>query len=165
MTFTATATRTNTFTEARLRAVMPEVGADFYSLAGAGLISLDTARNWTEELTFILQHQAAKCFQIQLKRFGSNPIAIDYRVSSDGTVRESTTGGGIDYFALPEGTRATLFVEVDFQSREIETVKLYLRQKGWGTNGQAVEGESTRDRTYSRDGFGIIRTKVGKWPS
>jgi hypothetical protein len=165
VTLIATATRTNTYTEARLRAVMPEVGADFYSLAGAGLISLDTAKNWTEELTFVLQHQAAKGFQIQLKRFGSNPIAIDYRVSSDGTVRESSMGGGIDYFALPNGTEASLFVDLDLQSPAIETIKIYIAQRRWGTNGQAVDGQSTRDRTYSKDGFGIIRTKVGTWPS
>ena len=161
----ATATRTNTYTDARLRAVMPEVGADFYSLAGAGLISLDIARKWTEELTFVLQHQAAKGFQIQLKRFGANPIAIDYRVSTDGTVRESSIGGGIDYFALPDGTKASLFVELDYQSRAIEAVKIYIGQRGWGTDGQAVGGQSTRDRTYSKDGFGIIRTKVGRWPT
>lgn len=59
MNSTFTASRTNTFTDARLRAVMPEVGADFYALAGASIISFDTAVRWTEELTFILQHQAA----------------------------------------------------------------------------------------------------------
>lgn len=164
MTFSATATRTNTFTEARLRAVMPEVGADFYCLAAAGLITMATTQKWTEELSFILQHQAANGFQIQLKCDGYNPIAIDYRVSSDGTVRESGAGGGIDYFALPEGTRATLFVDMNYQSREIATVKIYIVQRGWGTDGHAVEGQVTRDRTYSKDGYGIVRAKIGTWP-
>ena len=45
---------------------MPEVGADFYALAGAGIITLRRAQRWTEELTFILQHEAAHGFQIQL---------------------------------------------------------------------------------------------------
>jgi hypothetical protein len=164
VTFTTTATRTNTYTEARLRAVMPEVGADFYALAGAGLITAERARQWTEELTFILQHQGAKGFQIQLKRNGSFPIALDYRVSSDGSVRESSTAGGIDYFGLPAGTFATLFVDLDFQSREIVTVQAYLGRHGWGTDGRAVEGQSVRDRTYSKDGYGIARAKVGEWP-
>ena len=66
MNGTFTATRTNTFTDARLRAVMPEVGADFYALAGAQIITFATAQRWTEELTFILQHEAAHGFQIQL---------------------------------------------------------------------------------------------------
>ncbi|MGH7090676.1 MAG: hypothetical protein ACREFQ_17410 [Stellaceae bacterium] len=164
MTLTATFTRTNTYTEARLRAVMPEVGADFYSLAAAGLIGMDAAQKWTEELTFILQHQAAKGFQIQLKRTGSDPIAIDYRVSSDGTVRESSMGGGIDYFALPVETRASLFVDLNYQARAIDTVRLYIAQRGWGTDGQGVQGQAAPDRTYSKDGYGIVRAKIGTWP-
>jgi hypothetical protein len=48
---TFTATRTSTFTDAHLRAVMPEVGADFYALACAQIINLATAQRWTEELT------------------------------------------------------------------------------------------------------------------
>ena len=64
MTTTFTASRTNTFTDARLRAVMPEVGTDFYALAGASIVSFETAVRWTDELTFILQHQAARGFQI-----------------------------------------------------------------------------------------------------
>jgi hypothetical protein len=161
---TFTASRTNTFTDARLRAVMPEVGADFYALAGASIISFDTAVRWTEELTFILQHQAARGFQIQLTYPNGQKIALDYRVSSDGSVRESSTGGGIDYYLLPAGTFATLFVDLDFGARAIDTVWAYARQRGWGT-GSAVEGEPVRDRVYSKDGYGVIRSKVGAWPA
>jgi hypothetical protein len=48
VTGTLTASRTNTYTDPRLRAVMPEVGADFYALAGAQIISLAVAQCWTE---------------------------------------------------------------------------------------------------------------------
>lgn len=164
MTSTFTASRTNTFTDARLRAVMPEVGADFYALAGASIISFDTAVRWTEELTFILQHQAARGFQIQLTYPNGQQIALDYRVSSDGSIRESGTAGGIDYYALPPKTSAILFVDLDFNARAIDTVRAYTRQRGWGT-GSAVEGEAVRDRVYSKDGYGVIRGKIGAWPA
>ena len=85
---TATRSRTDTNTEARLAAVMPEVGADFYSMASAGLITLATAQSWTEELTFILKHRGAQHFQVQLHCSGRATIALDYRVRSDGTVHE-----------------------------------------------------------------------------
>ena len=39
----ATRSNSSSYTDARLRAVMPEVGGDFYSLAAAGLISFDVA--------------------------------------------------------------------------------------------------------------------------
>lgn len=161
---TATRTRTDTFTEARLAAVMPEVGADFYAMASAGLIPLSTAQIWTEELTFVLKQKAAHGFQIQLRCPGRTPIALDYRVSSDGTVHESGTGGGINYFSLPEGTRAGLFVNLDYQAPQIAAVQAYTAQRGWGTDGEAVQGEPVRDRAYTKEGYGVVRGKVGVWP-
>ena len=161
---TATRSQTDSFTEARLAAVMPEVGADFYAMASAGLITMATAQKWAEELTFVLKHKAAYSFQIQLRCAGRDPIALDYRVSSDGTVHESGTGGGIDYFSLPEGTRASLFVNINYQAPQIAIVRAYTAQRGWGTNGQAVPGEPVRDRAYSKEGYGVVRGKVGNWP-
>ncbi len=163
MNGTFTATRTNTYTDARLRAVMPEVGADFYALAGARIISLDTARRWTEELTFVLQHQAAHGVQIQLMCPNGQQIALDYRVSSDGSIRESSTAGGIDYYALPAGTYAILFVDLNFQAPAIRAVQAYTQQRQWVT-GSPVQGDVVRDRVYSKDGYGVIRGKIGIWP-
>lgn len=163
-TITATRTNTNSYTDARLRAIMPEVGGDFYALVGADVITLDTARRWTEELTFILQHEAAHGFQIQLRFPNGQTIAVDYRVSSDGSIRESGTSGGIDYYLMPAGTRASLFVNLNFQARAIETVQTYIRQQNWGT-GSLVQGDPVRDRAYSKDGYGVIRGKIGVWPS
>ena len=160
---TATRSQTNSFTEARLRAVLPEVGADFTNMAGAGIISIAVAQHWTEELAFVLQRQAAREFQIQLSCPGYAPIALDYRVSSDGTVRESGRAGGIDYYGLPSGTTATLFVDLDENSRNIMEVRLYTSQRGWGV-GSAVAGDPVRDRVYSKDGYGVIRGKIGTWP-
>jgi hypothetical protein len=160
---TATRSQTNSFTEARLRAVMPEVGADFTNMAGAGIVSFAVAQRWTEELTFVLQRQAARGFQVQLSCPDRAPIALDYRVSSDGTVRESGRAGGIDYYGLPDGTTATLFVDLDDNSRNITEVRLYTSQRGWGI-GSAVAGDPVRDRVYSKDGYGVIRGKVGDWP-
>jgi hypothetical protein len=160
---TATRSQTNSFTEARLREVMPEVGADFTNMAGAQIIPFAVAQRWTEELVFVLQKQAARGFQVQLRSPGREPIALDYRVSSDGTVRESGRAGGIDYYGLPDGTTATLFVDLDDGSRNITEVRLYTRQRGWGI-GAAVVGEPVRDRVYSKDGYGVIRGKIGTWP-
>jgi hypothetical protein len=103
---TATRSRTDSFTEARLAAVMPEVGADFYSMAGAGLLPLDMAMKWTEELSFILKHRAARGFQVQLTCPGRDKIALDYRVSSDGSVHNREP------------------VQVDLEPRQIATIAL-----------------------------------------
>jgi hypothetical protein len=164
VTETYTISRSSTFTEARVRNVMLEVGADFYALAAPGLISLATAMKWTEELTFILLHQAAQGFQIQLRCEGYWPIALDYRVSADGSILESGTAGGIDYFALAPGTTAMLFVDLNFSARNIAIVRTYLNGRSWGTNGEAIKGVTVRDRAYAKDGYGVIRSKIGTWP-
>ena len=162
--FTSTASQTNTFTDARLRAVMPEVGGDFYAMACSGIISLDTAQRWTDELTYILQNQTAHGFQIQLTYANGQKVALDYRVSNDGSIRESSFAGGIDYYALPPGTKAFLFVDFNYSATRATTVQDYLRQRGWGFDARAVQGDLVRDRAYSKDGYGVIRGKIGTWP-
>jgi hypothetical protein len=164
VSFTGTAARTDTYSEARARIVMLEVGADFYCLAAASLVSFETASKWTEELNCILQHEAAHGFQVQFRCEGYSPLALEYRVSSDGSILESSKAGGINYFALPAGTRAFLFVNLNYGASKIEPVRQYLTARGWGFNGRAVEGPTVRDRAFSKDGYGVTRSKVGAWP-
>lgn len=160
---TLTSTLTDTYSEARLRAVMAEVGADFYAPCAAGFITSETARRWTEDLTFVLRHRGAKRFQLQCTLPNGYKQALHYEVSSDGSVRESSGAGGIDFFALPQATSVRLYVELDYQSTNIGVVTAYTQQRGWGTNGEAVQGETVRDRAYSKDGYGVVRSKVGQW--
>lgn len=161
--FTVTATQTDTYTDARLRAVMAEVGADFYAPSAAGFITAETARRWTEQLSYVLQMRGAKRFQLQCEQPNGYKQALHYEVSSDGSVRESSGAGGIDFFSLPPGTKVGLYVEFDNGSPNIEAVRAYTSRNGWGTNGRAVQGDITRDRTYSKDGYGIVRSKIGQW--
>lgn len=160
---TQTRSQTDSFTDARLRAVMAEVGADFYAPAAAGLITADVARKWTEELSFILLYRAANSFQLQCTKPDGTKVALHYSVSSDGSVRESSNAGGIDFYALPVGTKAFLFVDMDWNSPNIAIVRDYITRRGWGTDGKAVEGNPIRDRVYSKEGYGVIRSKIGQW--
>ena len=160
---TLTRSQSDSFTDARLRAVMAEVGADFYAPAAAGLITADVARRWTEELSFILLHRAANSFQLQCTKPDGTTVALHYAVSSDGSVRESSNAGGIDFYALPVGTRVSLFVDIDWNSPNIAAVRDYITRRGWGMDGRAVEGDPIRDRVYSKEGYGVIRSKIGQW--
>lgn len=115
-------------------------------------------------LTYILQNQTAFGFQIQLSYPNGQQVALDYQVSSDGSIRESSTGGGIDYYALPLGTRPFLFVNFNYAAARAGTVQAYLRERGWGFDAHPVRGDVVRDRAYSKDGYGVIRGKIGTWP-
>jgi hypothetical protein len=129
-------TASTTMTAARVRNVMIEVGADFTTM---------------------------KQFQLQLKCTGHSPIALEYTISSDGTLQSSDSAGGIDFFALPVGTKAGLYVTLTDEALRSQAVLGYLRQRNWTFGGQAVTGGGTQDRTYSVDGYGVIRNKIGAW--
>jgi hypothetical protein len=66
----------------------------------------------------------------------SPSAALDYRVSGDGSIRESAFAGGIDYYALPAGTRAFLFVDLNWQAKRIAVVRTYIEERGWALNCQ-----------------------------
>lgn len=163
MTITVARALSSTFTSARVRDVMLEVGADFTGLVAPRLITFETANSWAEDLSFVLEREAARGFQVQFTCPGYAAKALDYRVSADGTLQERNTSGGIDYFGLPAGTRASLFVDLDYSATRISEVLAHLRARGWGFEGQAVAGNANRDRVYSKDGYGVVRSKVGGW--
>jgi hypothetical protein len=142
---------------------MLEVDADLNTLAMAGLATFETCVSWCSDLIYIMEMEAATGFQLQFKCAGRAPLALGYVVSANGTLQSSDKSGGIDYFALPAGTRATLFVSLNYQSRNIETVRAYLRLRRWTFDGEAVSGNGTQDRIYSSGGYGVVRSKLGAW--
>jgi hypothetical protein len=152
-----------TMTAARVRNVMLEVAADFTTVAVAGLADYDRCVGWRTDLTFLLEKEAVKSFQIQFKCAGCLSLALEYTVRSDGTLQSNDKAGGIDYFALPQGTKASLLVTLSDQAGRSEAVLGYLRQRNWGFGGQAVTGSDTQDRIYSVDGYGVVRNKIGAW--
>jgi hypothetical protein len=152
-----------TMTAARVRNVMIEVGADFTTMAVAGLVEYDQCMRWCTDLTALLEMEAVKRFQIQLKCVGQSPVALEYTISSDGTLQSSDNAGGVDFFALPMGTKAGLFVTRTDEALRSQAVLGYLRQHNWGFGGEAVTGSGTQDRIYSADGYGVVRNKIGAW--
>jgi hypothetical protein len=163
MTYSTTASRSQStaMTAVRVRNVLFEVGADFYNLVPAKLATEDQVNKWAGDLQVILENEAARSFQVQLTCNGRKIGAIEYVVSADGTLMENGKAGGVNYFSFPAGTKASLFVAMDYASKNIEYVKQYLRDNGWGFDGVAVSGSSSRNRAYSSDGYGVVRNFVG----
>jgi hypothetical protein len=163
MTGTFTRSATNTMTAARVRNVLLEVNADFIGLAVTGLIKFDQCADWNADLQYLLEHEAITSFQIQLRCPNGSSLALEYTVRADGSLRASDNAGGIDYHIFPNGTKANLFLTLNYSSRHINEVREYLRQHNWGFNGQAVTGSGSQDRVYSSDGYGVVRAKIGNW--
>lgn len=163
MTSSYTATRGGTFTVARAREVMQEVLADFMNVASAGLIDREVIQEWHAELSYAVENEVIDTFQLQLHRPVGEPAALGYAVKADGSVQETSRAGGIDFHSFPTGTAVRLRVHYRMNAPKLEAVREYLRARGWTTGGSMVEGSASRDRAYSKDGYGITRSRVGDW--
>lgn len=161
MSETYTTTYTNTYTEARARAVMLSVLADLLALSDARMVSIEKAKQWMEDLLYLLNARVLNYFELQF--YSSSAIRIGgykYTLSDDGTLRENSGSGGIDPYDVPAGTGVRLFADIDYSKNNISEVKGYLARRGWGSNGTALKGQETYERAYSKDGYGLKRFKV-----
>jgi len=153
---------TSTFTEARVRTVMGKSLDDFIGLAVSGHLSIGRASEWASDLIYALDREAAEMFQLRFDLPAGEQRAINYHVSDDGSLLEDSESGGIDYRSLPKGTDVSIVLRLRQSSRHRQRVLDYLRKRGWGA-GSIFSGEGVRDRAYSKDGYGLIRRKIGTW--
>jgi hypothetical protein len=161
--FTITAARTTTFTDARVRYIMDKVLEDLVMIAACDFATVENVKKWAEEVTMILLLQAAELFQIKFARPDGAPAAITYRISDDGSLSEDGASGGINYFVHPSGTKASIVIRLREGSRKRQEAVDYLKGRGWSFNGRVLEDEGARDRAYSSSGYGVTRNLVGKW--
>ena len=162
-TFTISAARTSTFTEARVRYVMDKVLEDLVMIATCSFATVDQIKQWVEEVTTVLLLEAAELFQIKFARPDGQSAAITYNVSDDGSLSENGASGGVNYFAHPTGTKASIVIRLRASARKRQEAVDYLKGRGWTFNGSILEDTGTRDRAYSSSGYGVTRNLVGKW--
>ncbi|WP_437874922.1 hypothetical protein [Sorangium sp. So ce513] len=163
MTTSTTIAQTSTFSEARARTVMRQVLGDFMIAASANLIARDTIQRWHEDLEYAVLHEVVDTFQLQFTKPDGARLAINYAVRDDGSVMEASKAGGLDLHGLPVGTRVNVLLTYRTGARNIEAVRAHLRRRGWTAGGSLVAGVASRDRAFSKSGFGIERSKVGDW--
>lgn len=162
-TYTATGSRSSTYSEARARYVMDKVLDDIVGLFARSFITKQTALDWYRDVYYILSKEAAEFFELQFSTLGSRRVGLRYVVTDDGQIYEDSDSGGLDYFALPDGITVLLFVRLRTYSRNYRDVVQELCRRGWGTNGRELDGTLTRERAYSKDGYGVTRNRVGDW--
>lgn len=161
MSQTYTTTRTNTYTEARARVVMLSVLEDLAVLAASRMISFETAKDWMEDLLYLVNARVLNFFELQYySSTGSRIGGYKYNLSEDGSLQENSQSGGIDPYDVPDGTKVKLFADIDYARQNITEVNEYLASRGWGTNGTPLGGQAVYERAYSKDGYGLRRYKV-----
>jgi len=162
-TSTATASRTNTYTQARARYVMDKVLEDFVTIAVRGFVTIERIKRWAEDVLTVLQFEAAESFEIQLTTPRGKVVGVRYLVIDDGSITEDEASGGQNLYALPDRTQAAIVISMRDGAKKRADALQYLKRRGWSMNGTVLEDEGVRDRGYSKTGFGVERKRIGDW--
>ncbi|WP_338877275.1 hypothetical protein WBJ53_32840 (plasmid) [Spirosoma sp. SC4-14] len=154
---------TNTYTESRANYVMGKVYEDTLNLYLAGLITKERADQIRRDLLYLMNKKALRYFQLQFfKPDGTEVGGLHYELKSDSSISGDAASGGLDFWGLPSNTRVTLLVDIDRSSSSIQEVDRQLNDWGWGT-GQALTGAHEYLKSYSKEGYGVQQSIVGKW--
>lgn len=154
----------STYSESRARYVMGKIYDDFCAMDLRGFDQFENNPNqlgkWKEDLFFIMVNQDLDYFQLQFTHgVPKKTVALQYTVKSDGTIHSDNDSGRINYHQFPKNTIINIVV-LRYGNNDVGE---YLKSKGWGNNGVFVEGSTSNAGSYSKDGYGVNRNKIGQW--
>lgn len=159
---TYTFSGTETYSESDVKAVMQNTYEDIIGFANRQIITYACAANWIEDLTYVLNQKVVKFFEIQINNAsGLKFMSYKYTVDTYGYLSTGAASGGINYFAIPSGCSATLYVDLDFSKSNVIAVNEILKGRGWGT-GTALKGFESHDRNYVSNNLRLQRSVVTK---
>lgn len=160
--FAVTASQSCTYSEARARYVLGKVHDHLIGLAIRGLMSMDRAQKWIDTLLYLLGEKAIYYFEIQCRLPNGQARGWRHGLDDTGFLVTDDPSGGVDTYALPIGTQIGLMVNLRDGCRNREAVLRELERRGWG-NGHPLDGPIVRERTFSRGGYGLVRSRIGQW--
>lgn len=161
MAYTTTATRsaTVTATETRVRAVLRQVNVDLLAAVAAGLVARERTDGWYDDLVYMLKEDALQHFEIRVRDNGTLVAAWRYEVSNDGSLTLTDRGGGLSFYGFSR--TATVSLVIQRRPGVGAEVTAAIDRLGWTVKVESLEGALTRERSYSKDGFGVVRNKIG----
>lgn len=164
MSYSYSSPRSESYSESGARHVMGKIFDDFHSISFRGFHFVENNPSWLqkikEDIFFVMTEKALEKFQIQFHGSDENSRAVEYEVKSDGSIFQDSESGGIDYWEIPANVEINVTLKRDEKN---EKVTDYLNKRGWGNDGQFVEGEFIDDGAYSKDGFGTTKGRRGAW--
>jgi hypothetical protein len=160
MAYTNTITRTATVTatEARVRSVLQKVRVDLLAAFYRGMNVPDQLEQHLDDISYMLQKNALRHFEVRVSVGGQLHRAWRYEVSDDGRLLGAgEEGGGIDFYQCPAASSITLVI-----SRRPDlhhSISQEIIRRGWTDSVVALQGAGVRERAYEKDGYGVIRTR------
>lgn len=160
---TYTFSGTDTYTESDVKAVMQNTYEDIIGFANRGIITYERAKNWIEDITYMLKEKVLKSFEIQLyNASGERFQSYKYTVSSNGYLSTGSLSGGINFWSIPTGSTAGLFADMNHSLTNSTAVNDELAKRGWGTNGSPLIGDETSERDYISNNLRLQRSLITK---
>ncbi len=159
---TYTFSGTESYSESDVKAVMQNTYEDIIGFANRQIITYARAESWINDLTYVLNQKVVIFFEIQIKNAsGQKFMSYKYTVDTYGYLSTGAASGGINYYAIPSGCSATLYVDLDFSKSNTTAVNEELHRRGWGT-GTALQGNESHERNYVSNNLRIQRSVVTK---
>jgi hypothetical protein len=161
MSDTFTNSESDSYTESRALYVMGKVYDDFHSIAGRGFTGFSSRylTSMKEDIFYLMTQKVLKMFQIQFTH-GSKEWAVEYTVSSDGSIQVDRDSGGIDYWQIPQAASLRIVARWD---RSKSRVEAEMERRGWTGSASWVTGKVISDGGYSKSGFGLYKNRIGSW--
>jgi hypothetical protein len=158
---TYTFTGTASYSVADVKAVMQNTFEDIIGFANRGMVEFEKAKGWIEDLTYMLNKNALKEFELQLYNSIGRFKSYRYQVETNGLVLSGEPSGGIDYYSIPSTTKVGIYADLDQSSNNYNTVMTELvNRRGWGTNGSRMEGTAVSERTYASNSLQLKRSVI-----
>lgn len=153
---------TDSYSVSDVKAVMQNTYEDIIGFANRQMVGYANAESWINDLTYLLNKRVLKSFELQLyNAAGTRFKTYRYEVNSWGVVTSGDKSGGINYWEIPANTKVRLFADLDTNSLSYQAALDELTQnRGWGTNGSAMTGNSSYERSYSSGSLQLKRSVI-----
>jgi hypothetical protein len=161
-TQTRTTSATSTCTKSRVEAVLDIFCGDLCAFIARGLLSRESATSWLRDLSDVLLFEAVERFQVKVSLPRGGQIALDYEVSDDGKIRNSSASGGFSTTSIPDGSKVSVVVSWRKNAPRQAAARQLLLDRGWGA-GSILAATGDVDRAFADNGYGVYRRFVGDW--
>lgn len=153
---------TDSYSVADVKAVMQNTYEDIVGFANKQLIDYGRAQSWIEDLTYLLNEKALSSFEIQLYNESGNRFqSYRYDVSVSGLIISNGQSGGISYYEIPSNTSVRLFANLnEGTSNYAKVLRELLDNRGWGSNGSAMTGNTSYERSYASGSLQLKRSVI-----
>jgi hypothetical protein len=142
---------------------MEKVLDDLVGLHLLNFITREQLNSHYQDLLYLMTKEVLDYFEVQFRLPSGEKVGVRFVVQDDGSISDDAASGGLDYYSLPQGTTMTLFAELRRQARRYDEALAELGRRGWGTNGVRLDGGTGYQKSYSKDGYGVARHRIGEW--